>query len=569
MIESLFKDRRLKIVIFFAIIFIILLINSVHNSYPDEFDNILGGRLINLGFIPYRDFFSHHGILSYYLASFLTLAGGQSFVHFRILSVFFFLGTLVATYLILKKRTNNSDVNFFYLYITLLTISSTYFWGHMFLADNFSGYLLIPAYGLVFLKIFRNQLIETKDLVIISLFSALTSLNSTTFLYESIFISGITFLYYFNQKTKWKISKFTFKTLISFILIFASPYIIYILYLFVTGTWTNFYNEAYLYNKNYYIYNYPRAAGSTSFNPIRYAVVIIQNFINNYQILLSGILKFDPMNPYNVTLGATNLIIWSFLLFKKKFLLFFLSLFAIIFATVRNTPQSSNATDYQSSVYFLLTFFNTSFLLYFIPKEIENIKEHAYKIAFSIFFTILIFFWFFNSLFLFGNFERLAFDRYMGKMPLIYDRPQTANIINSVVPKDHYCWVGPWQFEEMFYLNCKLPSPYTWFLPQILNSQKMQQDVISDYSKNRADIIVYQRYFSAFFQSPAYNNFFIDGVLQKYYLQLPKVYPNRKLHFKGSPTKDFDLDQDFNFEKSKAEALVNKLIEKGYIEEKN
>jgi hypothetical protein len=42
-------------------------INSTFVSYPDEFINLLGGRAILLGKLPYRDFFDHHMPLAWYL----------------------------------------------------------------------------------------------------------------------------------------------------------------------------------------------------------------------------------------------------------------------------------------------------------------------------------------------------------------------------------------------------------------------------------------------------------------------------------------------------------------------
>ena len=53
----------------FIILFCLFLINSVHTSYPDEFENILGGFYINQGRLPYIGFFTHHGPFTYFFAS--------------------------------------------------------------------------------------------------------------------------------------------------------------------------------------------------------------------------------------------------------------------------------------------------------------------------------------------------------------------------------------------------------------------------------------------------------------------------------------------------------------------
>lgn len=552
-----FVFRNWKTLVFFGIITLILLANSVHNSYPDEFDNILGGHLILKGMLPYRDFFSHHGPLAYFFAAIIDLFAQQSFVRFRVLMVGFFVGMFFLTYYILKRRTEKDDYQVVYIYIPLIALASTYFWGHMFLADPLSGYLLIPAYGLLFLRMFRGQLLQRADLVIISVFSALTCLMSTTYLYASLVLSAFTFLYHFSV-VKVRFNKQLLRKLLSFGLIFAAPYLVFALYLLITGSISDYLFQAITYNKNYYIYNYPRPEGSTAFNPARYAIIILNNFLNNYQVLLSTITKTDFMNPYNLTLALTNMVLWLYLLWKRKFLLFGLSFFAIVYATVRSNPLNSQVTDYQSAVYFMLTFFNASFLFYILQKE----KEWFARLAF----IILLIYWIFNTLFFSMDLWRMSYNRFMGQMPLIYDRPQAAPIINAVVPKNNYCWIGPFQFEEIYYLNCKAPSKYQWILPQFIKSDRLMTGVISDYSKNKADIIVYQRGYSAFGASSDYNNFFID-FLEANYTRLKNIDPN--LHFKGSPTKDFDLDEDFNFEKSKATQLVEELKAKGFLETRN
>src|SRR3990167_6222799 len=101
-LNNILSKERVYAIFAFIVIWLILLLNSLHESYPDEFDNILGGWLILKGSLPYTGFFSHHGALSYYFASIITLLGGQSFVHFRLLTSFFFLGVFAFTYWIFK-----------------------------------------------------------------------------------------------------------------------------------------------------------------------------------------------------------------------------------------------------------------------------------------------------------------------------------------------------------------------------------------------------------------------------------------------------------------------------------
>lgn len=554
-----------RLILFFGLIYVVLFANSLHNSYPDEFDNIFGGYLVNYGFLPYKGFFSHHGPVSYFLAAILTFFTRQSFVAFRVLTSVFFLAFLVTSYVLLRRNIKKTNVNFFLLYSFILAVASTYFWGNMFLADAISGYLIIPAYSLLFLKIYQNEKLRKADFVIISLFSSLSLLNSITYIYAVAILVFVCFLYYVKSSKIQVFARESFRKILPFVWVFLAPYLVFLVYLLVTGSLSDYFFQAIIYNKNYYIYNYPRPPGTTFINPVRYAIVILNNFINAYQPLFSGIKDFTLMQPFNVTLALTNLFVWVFLIFRRKYLLFFLAFSLSVYSNVRSNPLTSQVTDYQASVYFMLTFFNASFLFFMFKEEIVFLKDQVSKLILFALFLFFSIYWFYNIVFLFSEFWRMTYSRYMGTMPLIYDRPQVAKIVNAVVSKDKYCWVGPFYFEELLYLSCKLPSRYHWILPQFTNVDKIKKELFQDYEKNKADIIVYKRGFAALGAGPEYNKFFTD-FLDRKYLKLIDIEPEKHYRFKSHDSQDFVFDDDFNFEKSKAKELVKALVEKGYVE---
>lgn len=562
--QQLFSFVRLNRspIIFFGVVWIILFVSSVHNSYPDEFDNILGGWLVLKGTLPYSGYFAHHMPLGYLLAALLEIFSGQSFVRFRLLTSFFYLAMLWIGFRVLRKQVSESASKFFYGYIIVLTIASTYFWGHMFLADCLSAYFIIPAFGLLFLKLFHGGSLTRKNLITISFFSAATLLTSTTYMFVVVTIVATTV--FLHLKRVRSFSKETFRLVIETGVIFAAPYLLFGIYLLLTGSLKDFYFDNIIYNQKYYIYNYPGKA-SDGINPIRYAISIINNFINNYQVLLARINSTDFRYPYNVTLAISNAALWIYLVLKKRYLAAFLSFFVLALATVRNNPADSRATDYQSAVYFFLSFFNGTFVLWAMADEIRVGKDLLVKYVSTALVLLVGFFWFFNLFFVGAELWRMTYSRYMGEMPLIYDRPQIAPIINSIVPKDHYCWVGPFEFEENFYLDCRLPSKYTWILPQFANSQELMSNIISEYSAKKADVIVYNRNYSAFFQGPQYNKFFID-FLEANYKRLRDIPGFEKYKFKGSPTQNFKFEDDFNLRNDIAALLAKQLLNQGRLE---
>jgi len=141
-----------KKIIPFLIIALIFFINTFHEEYPDEYDSLVGGKYILEGKIPYRDWFQHHQPGAYLLAAFILPFSGQSFVKFRVLLAFVFFLINLAGYILIKKRCKNFQLHFYLIFLLFLSISATYFWGQMLLADTLSAYLLIPAYILLLIN---------------------------------------------------------------------------------------------------------------------------------------------------------------------------------------------------------------------------------------------------------------------------------------------------------------------------------------------------------------------------------------------------------------------------------
>src|SRR5438874_1629943 len=116
-------------------IFILFYLNALHESYPDEFDNLAGGWEILHGTLLYKGYFTHHGPVPYFLAAVLEIFSGQSFVHFRIAYAIFLAIIFLLGYLFLKRQLGWEPVRYLPFYIFLFGLWSTFYWSHMLLAD--------------------------------------------------------------------------------------------------------------------------------------------------------------------------------------------------------------------------------------------------------------------------------------------------------------------------------------------------------------------------------------------------------------------------------------------------
>lgn len=556
-----FISRHYIVLLYFAVIGSILFLNSIHFSYPDEFDNILGGKLILQGRLPYSGFFSHHGPLSYFIAAIFGLIAKENFVQFRIMTAGFLFGLFVIAGIIFNRRINKYDKRFLAGLGIFLTIGMSYYWGHMFLADSICALFLLIAYVLVFLKIYHKEKLQIIDLVIISVLTSACLLTSFTYVYAVFvlsFISAISFLRFFLPHKKLLVREF-----IKFLVIFAIPYLFFIAYLFISNSWREFYFQTIYYNQNYYITNYPRAPGSDSFNPIRYAVVIFAYFVDHFQEIIVGLKIADLRFPLSAGLGASNLFLWIFLLVKKRFQLLILAIFTLVYVSVRSNPAVVNAIDYQNATYITLSFFHASFLIWVLFYEWDKIKNSGQKLILTIPALVFIVYAFFSAYFLGAEAWRIHYGSFMGQLPLIYNRPQIAPFVNQLVPKDHYCWIGPFEFEELYYLECKLPSKYHWVLPQFGGIKKIQTEMLADFSSHKPDIIIFQKGFAAFGADNSFNEFLMD-FMDRNYLEI-RDYEGGKYRFATGLRGNFDLEQAFNVRKDISTEVFQKLILQGQI----
>lgn len=111
-------------------------------TFNDEHDNWLGGQLIIAGKVPYRDFFSHHAPLTYYMSAFWQLIGFSSPVWIRLGVMTFWLLSFSISYRCVGKSMRK--------YVALSYLMSALFApmvsAQMFLAESFVAIAFMPLF---------------------------------------------------------------------------------------------------------------------------------------------------------------------------------------------------------------------------------------------------------------------------------------------------------------------------------------------------------------------------------------------------------------------------------------
>jgi len=568
-LKTIVKKKKFWIASAFVLfVTAIFLMDTFHESYPDEFDNISGGWLILHGDLIYKSFFTHHGPFPYFLSSFIELFSGQSFVKFRIVYALLLVLVNFSFFAFLKHKLKEKIVDYYPLFILFLGFEATYYWGQMLLADNVSAYLFLSAYILLLVKVFYKKALNLWDLVFASIVCALGLYSSLTFTYLYAICVFAYFVVYVGQ-LKLGFNKKCLMQAIRCMIIFSIPHIIFLIYLLLTQSLHDYIFQNFVFNTKYYVYNYPRANGSSTINPIRYAIVIANNYFNNIFPLFKQIKDFNLYNPFNVTMVLGNIAILAFLMLKKYYKLSLFILLALIFSTVRNNPSLSQETDYQSAVYILISFFNIFFLLPNLYEEINNSKEAAKKVIFSVLLVLVLIYSFACCFSFVVNFNNRFYAKYMGTAPLIYDRPQIAPIMNTLLERSDYTWVGPFNFQDVFYLNSRPASRYHILIPGLSKSSETRDQLIKDLEDKNPKAIWFNKHTFILGNSVEEYGQFLTDYLNKNYTTILD-YKNGKLKYSSvAPITigmdGVDIETSLFLRKDYAKEAVEKLVSAGYL----
>ncbi|MFZ5535493.1 MAG: hypothetical protein ACOY3M_05095 [Patescibacteria group bacterium] len=549
----------------FLLLLAVFVTNAFHEKYPDEFDSIVGGRYITEGKLPYRDWFQHHQPGAYVMAATILPFSGQSFVKFRVGWEIVLSMLLIGSYFLIKSRLPKRNLSFYVVLLFVIGVSGTYFWGHMLLADTLAGYFILPSFALLFLKDYYGEKFEKEDLMIVGWFAFLSWFTSMTYIFIVAAISLYALYLFVTARGKQPV----FPRILTGVSLLAAPYLLFGAYLVLTGSVADYYWANVVYNTNYYIYNYPHAPGAP-INPIRYAAVIFDTFINNYILAVWGAKDFPLGNPVQVTIAFSSAAAIVLVLVRKRFLFLIPLLTVLVFSNARSNPQSIRETDYQAFVYIITSFFNGLFSLWAVRELID--EEHiafSKKLALGGLYAALLLYWIATPLYFVMKMEQKFFPKYMGTAPLIYSRPQIAHYVNAIVDPSDYVYIGPFEFEELFYLTSKKqPSKYHWFLDHAAKN-KIKDELLADLNKTRPKLIVFQRDFAPWGGDPKTYNWWMTEFLDANYFRLFTLngtLPDVEYKWKLGKTQNFDLDASFNFDKRYEKEILEKLLSLGYIE---
>ena len=285
----------------FGLIFLSLILflsNAKYVMYPDEFVNILGGIFINQGKLPYLQYFDHHLPFAWYFAALLLKLSFGSYVKFRLFFAIFNFSCLIGLAYWIRKNFS-SLYYYFLIFLVIYPSMAVYFWFHLYLADS----LAVLFFSLIFWILLIQSLNKKQNTFILKIASLLN--------FAMIF-SSLTFAYLGLVLYLWQLYllKNSWKKILHQLLWIGTPYLIYLVYLLLTNSFKEFYFANVIYNTQHYI-SLPNYVKGAHFNPLKFGLTLIYNFLGNYFALLSSIKDVNLYLPIGVlaALGSFLLLI--------------------------------------------------------------------------------------------------------------------------------------------------------------------------------------------------------------------------------------------------------------------
>lgn len=546
--------RRFFLSVFFLVVAVITLVNQLHLYYPDEQENILGGVFINHFRLPYSGFFTHHNPGAYFAASFITAVTGPSFVRFRLMLGFFYLVFYVVLTVFMVKKFSKAWLGSLLILVLTLALIGTYDWTHMLLADSLGGLLLLVSYVYLFLSVLTRHPLTRHSVIGLCVVNFLTLLTTLSLAYAAGLVYLFAFIYYLHANPH------KLKSLGTFVLAASLPWLIFLLYLVTTNSWHNYYQFSIRYNADYYISDFD---GASIKNPLRVAVVLGYRFLGQYRTTLAMVKDLNFGSPFPQTLVLANTALLIYLVLNRRFQLFSLVLSLFIFINTRSNVYTTTETDYQAAAYHFFSLFNASVVLYLLYHSLEGKLVFPKRLIYSTQFLVTGVFFFFFSYQLLEKWSEKAYLKYMGRAPLVYDRPVLATFLNTfLTPQDKY-FIGPFDFEDQMYLHSQPASVYIVVLPGFDHSPQIQSQLLSDLDHTQPKLIVYNTEERLYGSQPGA---FLKTYLGTNYINLEDLGVDCT-HL--TPLKkwfgEFDFQRHFFFPKAEASKAVDRLASQGWL----
>lgn len=513
----------------------IFAINAPYFNFTDEADNLLGGQFIASGQgAIYKDYFSHHMPLTYYVAAPLFL-----FFSTNLIAVKVSFGLVMSLWLLMMGRHlyKKFGLKTFILFTGLVAISQMLTWSHMLLAESLIAFAIVHA--IILFTTREHNRSFASETATYSLLGSIPILSSLAYAPLSVVIYG---LFFATLATKHQTARQTMRKLLIGGIIFALPYLLFIASLFIGHSGTEFREQAISFNTHYYSQYLPDAAIS----PVDGLLTIIQGSTSS---LAKSLTPAGGQTEARllVSLFALSTICSIYVLFKsrQKLLAIFIGM-ALFISSSREGFLSVFANNNQARTGVIVAFIGTLTIVLAIFYLRNSLAKDRVRLPILTLLCFTLLFLGLNSASTFSTTARSYLREESTLLP--GEQPGSpATVINYVNHSSDYYWVGPIDFSSQLIINSKNASKYRFFAPWHAACPKCKAEFYEDLRRTSPKVIALDPSLSIWGHQPVdYAPELIDMLEEDYY-QLPDI------RLKG-----------FYFIKGSAAEINNTLKMKGY-----
>lgn len=438
--------------------------------FSDEADNLIGGKMISSGYLMYKDFYSQHTPLMYYICAFISWLGASSIVYYRI--YFFFLMSLIWIFMYVRYGKHFGKLTMVlypFIYIFILGHTSL---GNTILSEQIQSSALVILL-LEFLLYEKNKLFKFNNYIAIALavfFSigtAMVSVFPVFVFFVGVFVLQISWIFK-NKKDLFNYLK-SYLFLIIFTLV---PFLIMIGIYYKQGVLSNAFYQIFTFNTQVYS-KYNGGYGSSIFSTFEMPIYKYPSFVTK---VINGLFTANFIVNAQFLIGIVSVFIfvWSLIKNNKKIVGIFSFLFVVMCGT-------RSYEDFHSIPYYALTAIIFSIIVYrlvYFPYKNSGVNNN-FSVTLVISSIIIL------STSFFMNYRVLGVKDFFKDTKLNSIQLNILKLTN----KNDRIFVNTLDGYTYLATN-RLPASKVWsFVPWFADIY--QNEVIDDLEKNKTKIIIY------------------------------------------------------------------------------
>jgi putative flippase GtrA len=451
----------------------------------DDMDNMLGGKLILEGQLPYTGFFSQHAPGMYFLSAVMYLFSHNDIFMYRLIFNGIFFALLLVTYFVLRRRTSPAIANY---YILLASVGHIVALAHLPLGESLVSVLLPLSVVLVFLR--PTEFLSTRQLMAVSIILFLIPFLSLSCIFPAAIVYLLVAILVLRKSFR---ESSILQALLGFFILLL-PYLCFILYLYLSSSFHVITYDLFTFNALYYA----PAAGQPSGGVLIVVFNIFLHALSEISTVAQSLFtpSYFPQAIMLTAFGVFSAYLWSV---GKRFEAVLVPLMLLLLDTGTNifNPPAIESPLYRlaqhASPYVGMAFLAASVgAVGFISVQYRAKRASSFMPALSFIVLILlpiaclgVWSGILNKIFVTGT-ERNYYT---------YSKQiKTNNLavpINKLTTSNETAWISGGNFADQLYMEPQRATEFTFWQSMIAPSPDLNSQLLRELKADQPEIIYY------------------------------------------------------------------------------